>query len=109
MKPIECTQSPRPAVKTEEKGQEEEKARENIDIQSLLNSGVDGKAGTPISLSQVGEVQHFYRMTRKLCHIQHSTDVVMTDLQGYAKNEALNTIKKILPEWVDIAMKGKYP
>jgi len=84
------------------------KSKKYVDLQTLPNSGIGGKAGRPYFIVQVGEVENLHQ-TKKPYRSQHSATITMIDLHGHSKNKALDILNESLPEWVDTAMKGEYP
>jgi len=61
----------------------------------------------------VGEVQNLYKSTKPSSNrrkaSQTARENITVDLHGLSKADALETLDNLLPEWVEIAMRGEYP
>lgn len=84
------------------------KTKEIADSRILFNPGTVGKAGKSRFIIHVGEVENLYKST-KSCHLGKSGISATLDLHGYSKNQALNTLNKRVPEWMETAMNGEHP
>ena len=72
---------------------------------------IAGKAGKSYVLVQVGEVTNLYKTSKPSANRnrQPTRKVIIIDLHGLTKVDALARLDTSLPKWVDIAMKGEYP
>ena len=95
-------------AKQKGKNKTKKKSKKHVDLQTLPNSRIGGKAGRPYFIVQVGEVENLYK-TKKPYRFQHSAAITMIDLHGHSKNKALDILNGSLPEWINTAMKGEHP
>jgi hypothetical protein len=85
---------------------------EPIDHDTLLRSGVGGKAGRSHFVVMVGKVQNLYKTT-KLSVLasshQNQSSIPTLDLHGCSREEAITKLNESLEVWVDTAMRGYDP
>ena len=81
-------------------------------VANLLPDGLGDKAMKSRFVVHVGEVQNLYKSTKpsKRCKSpQAAHQNITADLHGLSKDNALETLNKLLPEWIDVAMWGEDP
>ena len=84
--------------------------KENTDcnfIDKVSTSG--GKAGKVAYPILVGLDTNLYISSKGKNARRSKAKVVSLDLYGLSKRKALDKLKKSLPQWVDVAMKGAHP
>ena len=80
--------------------------KENFTNNVSTSGGKAGKVAYPIL---VGLATNLY-ISSKGKNARRSRDkIVSLDLHGLSKRKALDKLKKSLPQWVDVAMKGTHP
>ncbi|KAL7527948.1 hypothetical protein ACHAXR_002206 [Thalassiosira sp. AJA248-18] len=68
-----------------------------------------GKAGKTQFVVQVGESCNLYKTTKRVARSLQQQQLVVTDLHGMTKEEALFKLDSSLPQWTETAMEGSYP
>ena len=83
--------------------------KENINNFTCTNE-VTAKAGKTLFPIMVGEESNLYK-SFKPSHRRnsHPLKTISLDLHGMSKDEALQTLDKKLPKWINIAMNGRDP
>ena len=78
-----------------------------------LPDGLGDKALKTRFIVNVGEVQNLYKSTKPSSNRRKASQAVRenitVDLHGLSKADALETLDDMLPEWVEIAMRGDDP
>jgi len=76
----------------------------------LSDGQLGGKAGKTQFIIQVGEVSNLYKPTKQSSADRgRRQDDIMIDLHGLTAEEAVYSLEKHLPDWIETAMKGTYP
>ena len=72
---------------------------------------ISGKAGKSVYPVLVGEVNNLYKSSKKKFRSLSSsqTQTITLDLHACSRYKALGVLRKHLPKWIDIAMKGEHP
>jgi len=78
-------------------------AIEPVDFSPGNNIGLGGKAGVSSYEIHVGESEQLYKVTKPL------GTIFSVDLHGLTRDKALSVLDSKLPEWFDVAMRGKNP
>ena len=82
------------------------KVSEDSSVNDIKEDCLGGKAGRVIYPVLVGESASLYKTTKTKKYAQR---VLLLDLHGCSKDEALSELNVSLPGWIDIAMKGDDP
>lgn len=87
-------------------------------VDSPPTSSEGGKAGKSHVFVQVGEESNLYKTSKPLSNRSNqrsssrssaTNKAIVIDLHGLRKAEALDKLDKVLPDWIDMAMKSNYP
>jgi len=70
-----------------------------------LQKGFGGKAGKVVYPVLVGEITNLYKTSKSVLR----TRLIVIDLHGSSRDEALENLNSDLTLWMDTAMKGDYP